>query len=418
MNRIEVEKKVLNENQILAEQLRERYRQLGVLCINLISAPGSGKTALLERTLQRMDKGSRVAVLTGDLQTENDAQRLAKFGFPVKQITTGGTCHLDAKMIGKHLEDWKLEDLDLLIVENVGNLVCPSSYDLGEDAKIVLLSTTEGEDKPLKYPSIFFKSELMLLTKIDLLPYVPFKADVARENARRVHPQMEIIDVSSTTGEGLDRWMEWLQARQERAKAKLQTLQSYLTGTWQREPLGPLVRRACPVLHRRHPSTDTMGVMSLVRYLMLLSLVIWIGGLIFFAFVLAPTVFAVLPTRQLAGNVVNRSLGIMHWMAISCGVVFAVTSMIDSRIVNGVVDPFAARNLLIYAMIILTLVGMFGIASRMLVLRQQMGIIDDVPQDDARRVEFNRLHVWSTRIEGSVLVLGLALLFLTARRMT
>jgi hydrogenase nickel incorporation protein HypB len=129
-------------------------------------------------------------------------------------------------MIGKHLEGWKLEDLDLLIVENVGNLVCPSSYDLGENAKIVLLSTSEGEDKPLKYPSIFLKSELMLLTKIDLLPYVPFNADVARENARRIHPQMEIIDVSSTTGEGLDRWMEWLQARQERAKAKLQTVHS------------------------------------------------------------------------------------------------------------------------------------------------------------------------------------------------
>ena len=125
MNRIAVEKKVLNENQILAEHLRERYRQNGVLCVNLISAPGSGKTALLERTLERMDKSARVAVLTGDLQTENDAKRLAKFGFPVKQITTGGTCHLDAKMIGRHLEDWKLEDLDLLIVENVGNLVCP-----------------------------------------------------------------------------------------------------------------------------------------------------------------------------------------------------------------------------------------------------------------------------------------------------
>ncbi len=140
--------------------------------------------------------------------------------------------------------------------------------------------------------------------------------------------------------------------------------------------------------------------MSFLRYLMLLSLVIWIGGLIFVAFVLAPTVFAVLPTRQLAGNVVSRSLGIMHWMAISCGVIFAVTSMIDSRMVNGVADPFAARNLLICAMIILTLVGMFGIASRMLVLRQQMGVIDDVPLDDARRVEFNRLHEWSTRIEG------------------
>jgi hydrogenase nickel incorporation protein HypB len=223
MDRIAVEKKVLSENQILAEQLRERYRQNGVLCVNLVSSPGSGKTALLERTLERMDKRERVAVLTGDLQTENDARRLAKFGFPVRQITTGGTCHLDARMIGRHLEDWKLEnlgleDLDLLIVENVGNLVCPSSYDLGEDAKIVLLSTTEGEDKPLKYPSIFFKSELMLLTKIDLLPYVPFSADLARENARRVHPGMEIIDVSSTTGEGLDRWMEWLKARQEKAR--------------------------------------------------------------------------------------------------------------------------------------------------------------------------------------------------------
>jgi hydrogenase nickel incorporation protein HypB len=218
MNRVAVEKKVLSENQVVAEQLRERYRASGVLCVNLISAPGSGKTALLERTLERMDHSERVAVLTGDLQTENDARRLAKFGFPVKQITTGGTCHLDARMIERHLEDWPLEELDLLIVENVGNLVCPSSYDLGEDAKIVLLSTTEGEDKPLKYPSIFFKSELMLLTKIDLLPYVPFNAEVARENARRVHPGMEIIEVSSTTGEGLDRWMDWLKARQ-RARA-------------------------------------------------------------------------------------------------------------------------------------------------------------------------------------------------------
>ncbi len=216
MSRVEVEKKVLNENQILAEQLRERYRQTGMLCLNFISAPGSGKTLLLEKTLERMDKSARVAVLTGDLQTENDAQRLAKFGFRVKQIVTGGTCHLDAKMVERHLADWKLEDLDLLIVENVGNLVCPSSYDLGEDAKIVLLSTTEGEDKPLKYPSIFFKSELMLLTKIDLLPYVPFSAELAKENARRVHPQMEIIDVSSTTGEGLDTWMEWLRKRQQK----------------------------------------------------------------------------------------------------------------------------------------------------------------------------------------------------------
>ncbi|HEX8896609.1 MAG TPA: hydrogenase nickel incorporation protein HypB, partial [Terriglobales bacterium] len=220
MSRVEVEKKVLSENQILAEQLRERYRQQGILCVNLISAPGSGKTLLLEKTLERMDQGTRVAVLTGDLQTENDAQRLAKFGFPVKQIVTGGTCHLDARMVEKHLADWNLENIEILIVENVGNLVCPSSYDLGEDAKIVLLSTTEGEDKPLKYPSIFFKSELMILTKIDLLPYVPFKSEVAKENARRVHPQMGILEVSSTTGEGLDAWMDWITARQRKAKAK------------------------------------------------------------------------------------------------------------------------------------------------------------------------------------------------------
>jgi len=220
MSRVEVETKVLNENQILAEQLRERYRQQGILCVNLISAPGSGKTLLLEKTLERMDQGTRVAVLTGDLQTENDAQRLARFGFPVKQIVTGGTCHLDARMVEKHLADWNLENIELLIVENVGNLVCPSSYDLGEDAKIVLLSTTEVEDKPLKYPSIFFKSELMILTKIDLLPYVPFKSDVAKENARRVHPQMEILEVSNTTGEGLDAWMNWITGRQRKAKEK------------------------------------------------------------------------------------------------------------------------------------------------------------------------------------------------------
>jgi uncharacterized membrane protein len=160
--------------------------------------------------------------------------------------------------------------------------------------------------------------------------------------------------------------------------------------------------------------------MTFLRFLMLLSLVVWIGGLIFFAFVVAPTVFhpGILPTRQLAGNVVNRSLGILHWMGISCGVLFAVTSMIDSRIVNGVAEPFALRHLIVYLMIILTLVSMFGVASRMLVLRNQMGLIDNVPQDDARRVEFNRLHVWSTRIEGTVLLLGLALLFMTARRMT
>jgi hydrogenase nickel incorporation protein HypB len=162
-----------------------------------------------------------VAVLTGDLQTENDANRLKRYGYPVKQITTGGTCHLDARMIEKHIADWSLDDLDLLIIENVGNLVCPSSYDLGEAAKIVLLSVTEGEDKPLKYPSIFFKSELMILTKTDLLPYVPFNVEEAVANARRVHSEMEVVKVASLAGDGLQEWMTWLEQRKQAFLAEL-----------------------------------------------------------------------------------------------------------------------------------------------------------------------------------------------------
>lgn len=215
MSQIQVEKKVLNENQVIAQRLRESFARHGVLCLNIISSPGSGKTSLLERTLERFPKETRVALLTGDLQTENDARRLARAGFPVKQITTGGTCHLDAKMIEKHIADWDLAALDLLIIENVGNLVCPSSYDLGEAVKIVLLSVTEGEDKPLKYPSIFFKSSLMVMNKIDLLPYVPFDAEKAKENARKVHPEIEILEVSCTKGDGLENWMEWLNKMQQ-----------------------------------------------------------------------------------------------------------------------------------------------------------------------------------------------------------
>ncbi len=218
MQRLELGQKVLSENARIAAELRMRFHQHGILCLNLISAPGSGKTSLLERTLQRLPKNERVAVLTGDIQTENDATRLKRFGFPVKQITTGGTCHLDARMIERHLADWPLENIDILFIENVGNLVCPSSYDLGEDAKIVLLSVTEGEDKPLKYPSIFFKSELMILNKIDLLPYVPFNPDLAVDNARRVHPKIGVVKVSCTTGEGLDLWMDWIEKYRRVAK--------------------------------------------------------------------------------------------------------------------------------------------------------------------------------------------------------
>jgi hydrogenase nickel incorporation protein HypB len=213
MNRVPLEGKVLNENARVAAELRERFREHRVLVVNLISSPGSGKTTLLEKTLENLPAAERVAVLTGDLQTENDANRLKRYGFPVKQITTGGTCHLDARMIEKHIADWDLAKLDLLIIENVGNLVCPSSYDLGEAAKIVLLSVTEGEDKPLKYPSIFFKSELMVLTKTDLLPYVPFDIHEAVDNARRVHPEIEMIRVSCLTGNGLREWLNWLERR-------------------------------------------------------------------------------------------------------------------------------------------------------------------------------------------------------------
>ena len=219
MNRVPLERKVLSENDRVAAELRARFAAHGILCLNLISSPGAGKTTLLERTLEGFPPSARVAVLTGDIQTDNDAARLARFGFPVRQITTGGTCHLDARMFERALADWRLEQLDLLLIENVGNLVCPASYDLGEAAKVVLLSVAEGEVKPLKYPSIFFKAELLVLTKLDLLPYVPFDAARARENAARVHPGVQILEVSCTTGAGLPAWQAWLTERRARVAA-------------------------------------------------------------------------------------------------------------------------------------------------------------------------------------------------------
>ena len=199
MTRVPMEGKVLNENQQVAAELRADFARHGVFAVNLISSPGSGKTALLEKTLERFAPGRRVAVLTGDIQTDADATRLAKYGFPVRQITTAGTCHLDARMVRRSLEGWDLAEIDLLFIENVGNLVCPTSYDLGEARKIVLLSVAEGEEKPLKYPGIFFKAELMVLTKIDLLPYVPFKVETAIQNARS---EIQILELSCQTGRG------------------------------------------------------------------------------------------------------------------------------------------------------------------------------------------------------------------------
>ena len=208
-------KKVLSENGRIAGRLRDALRSSGTLALNLISSPGSGKTMLLEKTLEALPPGTRAAVLTGDIQTDNDARRLARYGYPVRQITTAGACHLDARMVENHLAVWldDSEPLDLLLIENVGNLVCPTSYDLGEDAKIVVLSVTEGEDKPLKYPGIFRKAELMILNKIDLLPYVSFDPALALENARRIHPDIEIIETSCTAGSGLEQWLAWLAGR-------------------------------------------------------------------------------------------------------------------------------------------------------------------------------------------------------------
>lgn len=211
-----VEKKVLSENDRLAAELRQRYRDQNILCVNFISSPGSGKTALLEKTLASLARTQPVAVLTGDIQTDNDARRLSRYGFPVRQIVTGGTCHLDARMIDRHLAEMNFRGPGLLFVENVGNLVCPSSYDLGEAAKVVLLSVTEGEDKPLKYPGIFHRASLMILTKTDLLPHVDFKPDLALENARKIHPEIEYIALSSRTGDGFDKWLAWLDALQRK----------------------------------------------------------------------------------------------------------------------------------------------------------------------------------------------------------
>jgi hydrogenase nickel incorporation protein HypB len=211
MNRVAIKENVLSSNDRIAAQLRDALDRSGALALNFISSPGSGKTALLEETLKLLPQPTRAAVLTGDIQTDNDAQRLLRYGYPVRQITTGGACHLDARMVTDHLQDWP--DYELLLIENVGNLVCPTSFDLGEDAKVVVLSVTEGEDKPLKYPGIFRKAELMIINKIDLLPYVPFRMDLVRQNARRIHPGIEIIATSCTTGAGLGNWMNWLADR-------------------------------------------------------------------------------------------------------------------------------------------------------------------------------------------------------------
>ncbi len=207
---ISVETDILAKNNRLARENRNLFFRKGVFVLNLVSSPGSGKTTILERTLRDMKEKFRFAVIEGDQQTDNDAVRIAATGVPVKQVNTGAGCHLDAHMVRHAMDAFDMDDLDVLLIENVGNLVCPASFDLGENHKVVVLSVTEGEDKPLKYPAMFHNADVMLLNKVDLLPHVDFDAAKCKEMARRVNPDILIFDVSSKTGEGMEAWYGWL----------------------------------------------------------------------------------------------------------------------------------------------------------------------------------------------------------------
>ncbi len=227
---VEVRAGVLKKNDELARALRERYTGAGTFVVNLVSSPGTGKTALLEAMLTRLHaNGVRVAALVGDLETDNDARRLARSGAPVRQINTHGRCHLEAEMISTHLEGWHLDDIEILFVENVGNLVCPSSYDLGEAMRLVMLSVTEGEDKPLKYPGMFNSADVAVITKMDLAVACEFDEPLAVANIREVRPGMTVLTVSSKRGDGMDTLLQaltdarsaWLAARAEAAVGAL-----------------------------------------------------------------------------------------------------------------------------------------------------------------------------------------------------
>ena len=209
----EVRKNVLKQNDVIARALRESFREAGVSVVSLVSSPGSGKTTFLERTLTLLRPRYRVAALVGDLATENDAARLARSQAPVKQITTGTLCHLEAAMIQTALNGWDVGQLDFLFIENVGNLVCPSSYDLGEDLRLVLLSVTEGEDKPLKYPTIFNSADIAVITKMDLSAAVEFDEQIANQNIHAVRPGMAVFKVSAKTGEGMSEYLSFLERR-------------------------------------------------------------------------------------------------------------------------------------------------------------------------------------------------------------
>jgi hydrogenase nickel incorporation protein HypB len=214
---VEVRRKVLKENDLLAGRLRARFQRAGTRVISLVSSPGSGKTTLLEQLLTDLHREHRVAALVGDLATENDAARLARSGAPVKQITTGTVCHLDAGMVERALESWPLEELDYLFIENVGNLVCPSSFDLGEELRLVLVSTTEGEDKPLKYPTIFNTADVAIITKMDMAEAAGIDLELLTGNIHGVRPGMPILKVSSRSGQGICDLEQFLTAARDKA---------------------------------------------------------------------------------------------------------------------------------------------------------------------------------------------------------
>lgn len=213
MGVVTIERKVLQKNDELAQQNRTLFEEKGIFAINLVSSPGSGKTSLLERTLEQLKDKISVAVVEGDVQTDLDAQRVAKFGVSVVQIVTNGGCHLDAKLVQDALSSIELKGVNILVIENVGNLVCPAGYDLGEAMKVVIASTTEGDDKPLKYPAMFRNASVLIINKVDLLPYVNCNLAELKKNALRINPNLMVFETSCTTGSGITEWSDWLLSR-------------------------------------------------------------------------------------------------------------------------------------------------------------------------------------------------------------
>ncbi len=212
MSIITIERKVLEKNDELAAQLRNEFKKNKLFVINIVSSPGSGKTSILEKTIEKLKGKINLAVIEGDVQTDLDAKRVEKYNVPVVQIVTNGGCHLDAKLVKDALDSINLSDISFLVIENVGNLVCPAGYDLGEDYKIVVLSTTEGDDKPLKYPKMFINSSILIINKVDLLPYVNCNIKELRDNALMINPDLKVFETSATTGAGIEDWCEWILA--------------------------------------------------------------------------------------------------------------------------------------------------------------------------------------------------------------